>query len=201
MNKKILVATFNRGKFIEIKEILADIPFELVSLQEMGLKDEYEEIGSSFLEIARNKANYWSKITGLLTLGEDSGLEVPFLSGAPGIFSARYAGMGKNSEENIRKLLKEMNGIPIEKRKAFFKCAVAVSKEGKVIFESVEEVEGIILEEKRGGAGFGYDPVFYYPPLRKTFAELTVEEKNKVSHRGKALRKVKEFLLKFENLI
>jgi XTP/dITP diphosphohydrolase len=201
MNKKILVATFNRGKFIEIKEILADIPFELVSLQEMGLKDEYEEIGSSFLEIARNKANYWSKITGLLTLGEDSGLEVPFLSGAPGIFSARYAGIGKNSEENIRKLLKEMNGIPIEKRKAFFKCAVAVSKEGKVIFESVEEVEGIILEEKRGGAGFGYDPVFYYPPLRKTFAELTVEEKNKVSHRGKALRKAKEFLLKFENLI
>jgi XTP/dITP diphosphohydrolase len=201
MNKKLLVATFNRGKFIEIKEILADIPFELISLQEMGLKDEYEEIGSSFLEIARNKANYWSKITGLLTLGEDSGLEVPFLSGAPGIFSARYAGMGKNSEENIRKLLKEMNGIPIEKRKAFFKCAVAVSKEGKIIFESVEEVEGIILEEKRGGGGFGYDPVFYYPPLRKTFAELTVEEKNKVSHRGKALRKVKEFLLKFENLI
>jgi len=201
MNKKLLVATFNRGKFIEIKGILADIPFELVSLQEMGLKDEYEEIGSSFLEIARNKANYWSKITGLLTLGEDSGLEVPFLSGAPGIFSARYAGIGKNSEENIRKLLKEMNGIPIEKRKAFFKCAVAVSKEGKVIFESVEEVEGIILEEKRGGAGFGYDPVFYYPPLRKTFAELTVEEKNKVSHRGKALRKAKEFLLKFENLI
>jgi len=201
MNKKLLVATFNRGKFIEIKEILADIPFELISLQEMGLKDEYEEIGSSFLEIARNKANYWSKITGLLTLGEDSGLEVPFLSGAPGIFSARYAGIGKNSEENIRKLLKEMNGIPLEKRKAFFKCAVAVSKEGKVIFESVEEVEGIILEEKRGGAGFGYDPVFYYPPLRKTFAELTVEEKNKVSHRGKALRKVKEFLLKVENLI
>ncbi len=201
MNKKLLVATFNRGKVIEIKEILKEIPFEVISLQEIGLKDEYEEIGSSFLEIARNKANYWSKITSLPTLGEDSGLEVPVLSGAPGIFSARYAGTGKNSEENIRKLLKEMNGIPLERRKAYFKCAAAISKEGEIIFETIEEVEGIILEEKRGEAGFGYDPVFYYPPLRKTFAELSVEEKNEVSHRGKALKKVKEFLLKFENLI
>lgn len=199
MKKNILlIATFNYGKFKEIKEILKNIPFELLYLNDLGLKDDYEEKGTSFLEIARNKANYWSKITGLFTLGEDSGLEVPALFGAPGILSARYAGSRKNSEENIKKLLMGMNGFPFEKRKAFFKCAVAISNGREIIFETLEDVEGIILEEKRGGTGFGYDPVFYYPPLKKTFAELTVDEKNEVSHRGKALKKVKDFLLKFE---
>ncbi len=194
----LLIATFNYGKFKEIREILKNIPFELLCLNDLGLKDDYEEEGASFLEIAKNKANYWSKTTKLLTLGEDSGLEVPVLSGAPGIFSARYAGSKKNSEENIKKLLMEMKGVPMEKRKGFFKCAVAISNGREIIFEALEEVEGIILEEKRGGAGFGYDPVFYYPPLKKTFAKLTVDEKNEVSHRGKALRKVKEFLLRYE---
>lgn len=194
----LLIATFNDGKFEEIKEILKNIPFELLYLNDLGLEDDYEEKGTSFLEIARNKANYWSKITGVLTLGEDSGLEVPALSGAPGPFSARYAGSRKNSEENIKKLLMEMNGVPFEKRKAFFKCAVAISNGRDTIFEAFEEIEGIILEEKRGKTGFGYDPVFYYPPLEKTFAELTVDEKNEVSHRGKAMKKVKDFLLKFK---
>ncbi len=194
----MLIATFNYGKFKEISEILKNIPFELLCLNDLGLKDDYEEEGTSFLEIAKNKANYWSKITKLLTLGEDSGLEVPALSGAPGILSARYAGSRKNAEENIEKLLMEMRGVPMEKRKAFFKCAVAISNGREIIFEALEEVEGIILKEKRGGAGFGYDPVFYYPPLKKTFAELTVDEKNEVSHRGKALRKIKEFLLRYE---
>lgn len=194
----LLIATFNYGKFKEISEILKNIPFELLCLNDLGLKDDYEEEGTSFLEIAKNKANYWSKITKLLTLGEDSGLEVPALSGAPGVLSARYAGSRKNAEENIEKLLMEMRGVPMEKRKAFFKCAVAISNGREIIFEALEEVEGIILKEKRGGAGFGYDPVFYYPPLKKTFAELTVDEKNEVSHRGKALRKIKEFLLRYE---
>ncbi len=198
MEKKLLIATFNSGKFIEIKELLEDISFDLISLQELSLEDNYEEMGSSFLEIARNKAVYWSKITKILTLGEDSGLEVPALSGEPGIYSARYAGKNKDAEENIKKLLKEMEGIPENERKAYFKCAVVISSGESVIFETVEEVEGVILTEKRGGGGFGYDPIFFYPPLGKTFAELSVEEKNKVSHRGKALKKVRDFLLKLE---
>lgn len=198
MSKKLLIATFNRGKFAEIKEILKDIPFELLSLQDLGLKDDHEEEGRDFLEIARNKAIYWSKKTDLLTLGEDSGLEVEALSGAPGIFSARYAGISKNSEENIKKILKELQGIPLQKRRAFFKCAIVITRGKDVLFETLEEVEGIILEEKRGKAGFGYDPIFYYPPLKRTFAELSTPEKNEVSHRGKALRKAREFLLKLE---
>ncbi len=195
---KLLLATFNRGKYREIKEILQNISFELICLDDLNLKDDYKERGCSFLEIAINKAVYWSKITKLLTLGEDSGLEVEALSGAPGIYSARYAGKSKDSEENIKKLLKEMDGISENKRKAFFKCAVVISNGDNVIFETVEEVKGLILTEKRGRGGFGYDPVFFYPPLGKTFAELSIEEKNKVSHRGKALRKAREFLLKLE---
>lgn len=198
MRNRLLIATSNIGKFLEIKEILKDIPFELLSLKDIGLKDDYEEMGKNFLEIARNKAIYWSKITDLLTLGEDSGLEVEALSGAPGVYSARYAGSEKDSEKNIEKLLKEMQGVSFPKRRAFFKCAVALTKGEEIIFETIEEVEGIILTEKRGESGFGYDPIFYYPPLKKTFAELSTREKNEVSHRGKAFRKVREFLLKLE---
>lgn len=198
MREKLLIATFNKNKFTEIMEILSNIPFETIYLQDLGLKDDFKECGDSFLEIARKKAIYWSKISKLLTIGEDSGLEVDALSGAPGVFSARYAGIGKNSEENIKKLLKELEGIPIEKRGGSFKCAVSICRGENIIFETVEEVYGIILNEKRGEAGFGYDPVFYFPPLGKTFAELSVEEKNKISHRGKAFKKVREFLLKLD---
>lgn len=198
MRKKLLIATFNKNKFNEIREILGDIPFEILYLQDLGLKDDFKECGDSFLEIARKKAIYWSKITKLLTIGEDSGLEVEALSGAPGVLSARYAGIGKNSEENIKKLLKELEGVPMEKREGSFKCAVAICRGENIIFETVEEVSGIILNERRGKAGFGYDPVFYFPPLGKTFAELSVDEKNKVSHRGKAFKKVRDFLLELD---
>ncbi|MGQ9618973.1 MAG: RdgB/HAM1 family non-canonical purine NTP pyrophosphatase, partial [Candidatus Aminicenantia bacterium] len=197
--KKLVVASFNDGKVREIKKILGDIPFDVISLKEGGFEGNYEEKGRSFIEIARGKAVYWSRITKVLTLGEDSGLEVSALGGAPGIFSARFAGEEKDSDKNIEKLLKELEGYPAEKRRAFFKCAVSISFDGNVIFETVDKVEGIILSERRGKGGFGYDPVFFYPPLGKSFAEISVEEKNLLSHRGKAFRKVKDFLLKWND--
>ncbi len=193
--KTLLIATFNQGKLKEIKEILKGIPCEILSLCDITNEDIYEEKGASFIEIAKNKAIFWSKISNLPTLGEDSGLEVEIIGGEPGIYSARYAGAEKDSNKNIEKLLKALKGVPFEKRRAFFKCAVSISYNERVLFETVEEVEGFILEEKRGKGGFGYDPLFYFPFLRKTFAELSVEEKNEFSHRGKAFRKVKEFLL------
>jgi XTP/dITP diphosphohydrolase len=190
----LLLATRNPGKKCEIQSLLqGKQPFiRLLSLTEAAVQADMIESGTTFLENARLKSDFYSRLTGLDTLGDDSGLEVMALQNRPGIFSARYAGDGASDDERIAKLLAEL--MDIQDRRARFVAAVCLSRAGQPLKSFTGLVRGEILREKKGSNGFGYDPLFYYPPLGKTFAELSLEEKNRVSHRARALRQVNKFL-------
>ena len=194
MKKTLLLATTNQGKIVELREFLSDLPLEITSLEELEVKSIFTEQGDSFLENARGKSIFYHKQSNLLTLAEDSGLEVQCLGGAPGVYSSRFSGPQATDEKNIEKLLDMMKDIPPERRKAQFTSCVVLAENHSIIKEICENVSGRILTEKKGSYGFGYDPVFFFPPLKKTFAELLPEEKNSVSHRGRALRRVKTYL-------
>ena len=184
---QIVLATHNRGKMEEMAAILGHLPVELLTLDAFPEIGDIPETGNTLKENAFIKAETVHRLTGLPALADDTGLEVDALNGAPGIYSARYAGADATFDDNCQKMLKELHGIPVEKRTARFRTVIAFVNGGEK--EWVEGVaEGRIIEEKRGIGGFGYDPIFYYPPLRKTFAELDLVEKNSISHRGKALR-------------
>lgn len=184
---QIVLATHNRGKMEEMSAILGHLPVELLTLDVFPEIGDIPETGNTLKENAFIKAETVHRLTGLPALADDTGLEVDALNGAPGIYSARYAGADATFDDNCQKMLKELHGIPIEKRTARFRTVIAFVNGGEK--EWVEGVaEGRIIEDKRGIGGFGYDPIFYYPPLRKTFAELDSVEKNSISHRGKALR-------------
>jgi len=184
---QIVLATHNRGKMEEMAAILGHLPVELITLDAFLEIGDIPETGNTLKENAFIKAERVHRLTGLPALADDTGLEVDALNGAPGIYSARYAGADATFDDNCQKMLKELHGIPVEKRTARFRTVIAFVNGGEK--EWVEGVaEGRIIEEKRGIGGFGYDPIFYYPPLRKTFAELDSVEKNSISHRGKALR-------------
>ena len=189
----LLVASSNQGKLIEMTQALAPLGLEIVSLKKFSQVPEVAETGNTFFENASIKARAYAAFSGLTTLADDSGLVVEALAGAPGVYSARYAGEHASDEENCQKLLEEMKMIPAGKRQAAFVCALAlydpVTKE-ELFFEG--RVDGDILFEKRGANGFGYDPLFFVPGLGKTTAELTLEEKNKISHRGLAIQKLKK---------
>ena len=184
---QIVLATHNRGKMEEMSAILGHLPFELLALDEFPEIGDIPETGNTLKENAFIKAEIVHRLTGLPALADDTGLEVDALNGAPGIYSARYAGADATFDDNYQKMLKELHDILVEERTARFRTVIAFVNGGEK--EWVEGVaEGRIIEEKRGIGGFGYDPIFYYPPLRKTFAELDSVEKNSISHRGKALR-------------
>ena len=184
---QIVLATHNRGKMEEMAAILGHLPVELITLDTFPEIGDIPETGNTLKENAFIKAETVHRLTGLPALADDTGLEVDALNGAPGIYSARYAGADATFDDNCQKMLKELHGIPVEKRTARFRTVIAFVNGGEK--EWVEGVaEGRIIEEKRGIGGFGYDPIFYYPPLRKTFAELDSVEKNSISHRRKALR-------------
>ena len=184
---QIVLATHNRGKMEEMSAILGHLPVELLALDAFPEIGDIPETGNTLKENAFIKAETVHRLTGLPALADDTGLEVDALNGAPGIYSARYAGADATFDDNCQKMLKELHGVPVEKRTARFRTVIAFVNGGEK--EWVEGVaEGRIIEEKRGIGGFGYDPIFYYPPLRKTFAELDSVEKNSISHRGKALR-------------
>jgi XTP/dITP diphosphohydrolase len=191
---EVIVATQNRGKIREIKRGLKGLDLRIVSLNDFSGVPEVGEDGSSFVENALKKARFYSRYFGRPTLADDSGLEVNFLRGEPGIYSARYAGEGASTPENNRKLLKEMQGVPLSKRGARFRCVLAVvSPEGKeVVVEG--SCRGRIGFKEVGKKGFGYDPLFVLPSYGKTMAELSIEEKNRISHRGKALRKLRKII-------
>ncbi len=191
------MATTNQGKAREIKSYLKDLPLEIHSLQELGQLRPFTETGRTFDANARGKSLFYSKNWEGLTLAEDSGLEIESLEGEPGVLSARYSGERATDQKNNLKVLERMKGVPSEKRSARFVSCMVLSKKGDLIKEIMESVEGIIALEEKGQNGFGYDPLFYYPPLKKTFAELLPDEKNKVSHRGRALKRLKEFLLSY----
>ena len=188
MPDKLLLATNNRGKARELKILLRELPFELVLPGELGITAGVEETGGTFEENAKIKATALARCSGLLALADDSGLEVDALGGEPGPLSARYAGEGASDKERVEYLLAKLKGVPREKRTARFRCVIAIATpEGKVEL-CFGECQGLITFGPRGEKGFGYDPVFYFPGLDKTMAELPLEVKNKVSHRGEAAR-------------
>jgi XTP/dITP diphosphohydrolase len=193
-HEKILAATTNRGKLREITQALEGSSVELLTLDDLGLTVLASEKGSTFLDNAREKALFYSRPTGHLTLAEDSGLEVEYLGGAPGIYSARFSGPEADDAHNVAKVLKLMEGIPEEKRRARFVCCLVLCRGEKIMTEISGTADGRISTEPRGRNGFGYDPIFFFPPLGRTFAELTPEEKNRVSHRGQAMRQLRDYL-------
>jgi XTP/dITP diphosphohydrolase len=185
----LLLATTNRGKLREYHQLLKGLPFELVSPADEGIDIAVDEKKETFDENARLKAVTYSRLSGLVTLADDSGLEVAALGGGPGIVSARFAGEQASDTDRIEYLLARLKDVPWEKRTARFRCVIAVvTPEGET--ELCDgECQGLIAFEPKGENGFGYDPVFYLPELGKTIAELPLEIKNQVSHRGKAARK------------
>ena len=193
-DQALLIATSNQGKLTEIKECLSGLFDHILNLRDLHISETFPEQGSTFLENARGKSFFYGKDWSGLTLAEDSGLEIERLKGEPGVHSARYAGLNATDEQNIDKVLSKLSGIPHDHRRARFICCMVLSQKGKVLNEIQESVEGFITAEKKGKNGFGYDPVFYYPPLKKTFAQLSKSEKNQISHRGKALKKLRDFL-------
>ena len=190
LNRPLVLATRNQGKIEEFRALLADFDVDIKSLEDFGPIPPVEEDGETFEDNAYKKAHFTARALGFPAFADDSGLTVDALGGQPGVFSARYAGEGARDEDNNRKLLKALDGKA--DRKAAFQCviAIAVPRGPALIYEG--RCEGEITLEERGENGFGYDPVFFYPPLDKTFAQLSREEKNRVSHRGQAMAELKQ---------
>lgn len=200
MNKRIIFATGNAGKMKEIRMIMEDTGMEVVSLKEAGIVLDVEENGATYEENALIKARAAAEQTDDIVMADDSGLEIDYLNCEPGVYSARY--MGEETSYTIKNanLIERLNGVPDEKRTARFVCAIAaVLPDGRELTTRAA-IEGRIGYEEKGSNGFGYDPIFYVPEFRKTTAELSEEEKNQVSHRGKALQLMKEELKKNENI-
>lgn len=198
MKRKILVATTNPGKISELRAML-DLDVELAGLSDFPNVNEVKEDGETFAENARKKAVGYAKQTGLWTLADDSGLVVDALGGQPGVKSARFSG-AKDKErtlldhKNMAKVLKLLEGTPKEKRTARFVCCLCLANPETVLIETEGKLEGVIAEEEAGENGFGYDPIFFVPKLGKSVAQLSREEKNVISHRGEAIRKLKPLL-------
>jgi XTP/dITP diphosphohydrolase len=194
---ELLVATTNPGKFAEVQAFLENLPLRILSLENISNPPSVIEDGKTFEENALKKARALADFTGLLALADDSGLEVDALDGAPGIYSARYAGAGGDDERNNTKLLHTLENVPRERRTARFVCALALCaprSHGKQDWTVRESCEGEIAFTRAGRNGFGYDPLFFYPPLGKTFGEIDQQTKATVSHRGKALQRLAEAL-------
>jgi len=194
---KLLLATTNQGKANEYRFLLSGLPFDIVTVIDENIEYNVEENGTSFEDNARIKATEYAGTSGLITLADDSGLEVDALGGEPGIYSARYAGEDASDSDRIKYLLDKLREVPWEKRTARFKCAIAVAlPEGQVEI-CTGECNGIIALGAKGDRGFGYDPVFYIPELDNTMAELPLEVKNKISHRAVAAQKAYRILERF----
>ena len=192
--KRIIFATGNEGKMREIREILRDLDVEVLSLKEAGIHGDIVEDGTTFEENAVIKARTISEMTGEIVLADDSGLEIDYLNKEPGVYSARY--MGEDTSYHIKNanLIQRLEGVPDEKRTARFVCAVAAAFPDGTVKTVRGTMEGRIVYEERGENGFGYDPIFFLPEFQCTSAELSMEEKNQISHRGKALRAIKDEL-------
>lgn len=192
--KKIIFATGNQGKMKEIREILADLDAEVLSLKDAGIKADIVEDGKTFEENAQIKAKAICEMTGEIVLADDSGLEIDYLNKEPGVYSARY--MGEDTSYRIKNanLIERLKGVPDEQRTARFVCAIAAAFPDGRMKTVRAAMEGRIGYEEKGENGFGYDPIFYLPEYGCTSAELSMEEKNKISHRGKALRAIKDEL-------
>ena len=192
----IVLATHNRDKREELQEALSEFTVKILSLNDFPFIGEIEEVGQTLLENSMIKAKTVHNLTQLPVIADDTGLEVEALNGAPGIYSARYAGEDVTYEDNVNKLLAEMENIPLENRKAQFRTVISfVDKDRELWTEGT--IKGIIGETAKGKNGFGYDPVFFVPELEKTFSELSIGEKNKISHRGLAMKKFRILLREY----
>jgi XTP/dITP diphosphohydrolase len=192
----LVIASRNLGKTLEIRELLKDFPIKVKNLDDFGPIPEVVEDGKTFDENAYKKSSFTARVIGLPALADDSGLCTEALNGAPGVFSARYAGEKATDKENRDKLLSALKDA--KNRKAAFECVISLSVPSGAALTYEARCEGLITEKPAGENGFGYDPVFYYPSLKRTFAQLTREEKSRVSHRGKALAQIQE---EFEKVI
>lgn len=192
----LVLATRNAGKTREIRELLKGFPVEIKNLDDLGSVPPIKEHGATFDENAYEKASFTARVLGLPALADDSGLEVEALGGAPGVHSARYAGPNATDAENSAKLLQEMEGKT--NRVATFVCVISITVPSGVALTYEGRCEGLISEAPAGENGFGYDPLFYYPPLNQTFAQISAEEKNRISHRGKAFAELKK---EFEKIL
>ena len=193
-NAKLYLATSNPGKLEEVRALAAASSFEIALLPGFSSLPKFDEIWPTFAENAAGKALHYSRITGQLVLADDSGLVVPALGGLPGVHSARYAGPNATDADRVAKLLAASHGQVGDHRRAHFVCVIALAHRGAAHAIVSEQADGLLLDEPEGGGGFGYDPIFFFPPLGKTFAEISREEKNLYSHRGIAFRKMMEFL-------
>jgi XTP/dITP diphosphohydrolase len=198
-DRTLLVATTNPGKLREIAAILAGVPLRLLTLDDCESVEEPEETGATFAENARLKARYYAKATGLLSVADDSGLEIEALDNAPGVHSARW--YGSDYAVKFRMIQELLAARGASGSRARFVCHVAVARRAEIIFEAEGTVEGVIVAEPRGENGFGYDPIFFYPPLGRTLAELDADDKSRVSHRGKAFTALRDHLIAHPVLI
>lgn len=196
MIDKIIFATGNEGKMKEIRLILEDLGVEILSLKDTGIAFDIEENGETFEENAVIKAKAVMQATGALVLADDSGLEIDYLNGEPGVYSARYLGEDTSYRIKNQNLIERLGGVPDEKRTARFVCVIAAAFPDGRVLTARGTIEGMIGYEERGEGGFGYDPIFWLPECGCSTAELTMEKKNELSHRGKALRAMKEEIKK-----
>jgi len=191
---RLLLATTNKGKANEYRSLLAGLDIDLVTLDQAGIDQQAEENYPTFEDNARSKAGFYAALSGLVTLADDSGLEVDALGGEPGVRSSRYAGENATDEDRVNFLLKKLAGTPEGKRQARFKCVTAIAEPNGKIHVAEGECSGMIALEPKGENGFGYDPIFYVPEYNKTIAELPPALKNEISHRGRAAKKARPIL-------
>ena len=191
---ELLLASQNPGKLNEMRLLVEGLPFRVVGPRELGLLEAPEETGTTFIENAAIKALAYARLSGRLTVADDSGLSVDALGGAPGLYSSRFGGEGASDRDRNLLLLEKLRGQPFERRGARFTSAVAVARGDELLFQAQESVLGFIADDMRGENGFGYDPLFFYPPFDCTLAELPAERKSSVSHRGQAFRALREHL-------
>lgn len=194
---RLLVATTNTGKLREIRSLLEGVPVELITLRDLDPIEEPEETGATFEDNARLKALYYADRSGLTTVAEDSGLVIDGLDGEPGVRSARFLGPDASYPERFAEIGRRLDGPPVKNRAARFVCALAVAEDGHVVYEARGTVEGEIAREPRGVHGFGYDPIFYYPPYGTTLADVAEDAKLAVAHRGQAFRALAGWLQRF----
>lgn len=194
MPEDLLLASQNPGKLAEMRMLAAGLPFRVVGPRDIGIQEAPDETGQTFLENAILKARYYAGRSGLLTVADDSGLSVDALDGGPGLYSSRFGGEGATDADRNRLLLERLEGVPEDRRGARFTSAVAAVRGDQVLFQAQESVEGRIAEAIRGPNGFGYDPLFFYPPFGRTFGEVPSHDKDRVSHRGKAFQRLRAFL-------
>ncbi len=197
--KQLLIATFNRHKFEEFTGLLGDLPFDLISLTDLGITESVDETGDTFAANAQLKAEFYSQRSGLLTLADDSGLEIAALGGAPGVHSARYGGV--TGAAQLELVLKQLSGRPFHERMARFVCVIAIARPDGMLHLVEGTIPGVIDFEPKGTHGFGYDPIFYLLDRGVTMAELPPAEKNRISHRARATQQARAILLELAKTI